>query len=549
MARTACKGNALQALCIAAVHVTVCTGARMHPAQRNERYHKELRKGPSNVDAADGSHTKSASFSPVEIDAIARALSSSYVLAHINRTSPALSVVDDCGKNGLGTHLNIIFSNAILAFATGRRLIVASELVKSAFHMPEGVLTKRSALGSSGRRQVTIHSHESVGRAIKLASDLHLEPNWFFPDELSQLESVQSAFQAVGASREQSRNGAWLMAVAARWLLASPTTTLQGILRKGVRVFASHCKHALGQPSSTAAVHLRTFADWSCKGWKPGTVECGQCIPRRHALGCRKQWSEELLRGVAKSRICVLVLSDMPSLAEAVVRRLDGPRIAAVSEHLLFGMNASFGARAQNYGGGEWYTANVVGDHLSPSFLGWGLLAGAEARALTSESTFGNSAALYGGIRANDLELDLRCIPAAAHDAARQSEPRWRFEALVGGQFGLTPDQNAQAWTYTKGQWEQRPGFRLTATSQIPRSKRDTCQMRAGNLSEAQAKCRGATRCGVLMDGGVPCDVITGAAQYEYDCPIVPSRQHRGLASRSQHGRGATGGKYLSHLR
>lgn len=360
---------------------------------------------------------------------------------------------------------------------------------------------------------------------MESASNCHLESDWFFPDELSQLESVRRSFQALGASHAQARNGAWLMAVAARWLLASPTPVLQRMWHQAAHVLASHCKHKMGGRASTAVVHLRTFADWNCRRWQAGTVECGQCLPVRPALGCLKRWSEELLKALATSHVCVLVLSDMPSLAEAVARRLDGPRVAAVTEHRLFGTNASFGAGAQNYGGGGWYTANLVGDRLSPSFFGWTLLAGADARALGGKSTFGTSAALLGGIKANDIQLDLNCVPLAAQDVARQSQPHWRFKALLGGHFELVRDRMAQVWTFTKGRWEERPGFRLMEKSATPKRQQDACKMRASNLLEAQEKCRGAARCvGVMMDDGVPCDVILGLAQYEYDCPIVLSR-------------------------
>ena len=46
--------------------------------------------------------------------------------------------------------------------------------------------------------------------------------------------------------------------------------------------------------------------------------------------------------------------------------------------------------------------------------------------------------------------------------------------------------------------------------------------MRRSSLREAQDKCEQEARCvGVFRDEGLPCDVISGNAQYQYDC-LVP---------------------------
>ena len=506
------------------VFVSVASARRtMHPSVRSPNFWRQSRLGPASLYVSSNQSTAAeASFAAAEFQGVIHALSSSYARLQAATVQPY--VVDNPGKNGVGNHLFIVCSNAILAVASQRRLVVASPLVNAMYHLPDGVLTKRP----NSSHALVLREHESVASAFESKRGHVLETYWFWPDQLSQLESVNKAFQQLGARPSQARNGAWLMEVAARWLFGSPKIALQRMHHRGAQLLARHCKQEMPKPSpfSYAVVHLRTFADWSCKTVNAGATECGQCVAKP-ALGCIERWAERLHRALAPTQICVLVLSDKPSLAEMVARQLTGTNMKAVSETQLFSQNVSFGARAQNFGhGGQWYTANSV-HGLSPSFLGWTLLAGADARLVTKSSTFGASAVLCGGTKRHDVQLDLLCIPEGAREVAKSSQQNWRFEALLADTPTLQHASGAMSWTYAQGKWEARADFILQpGRNDAPACTfcraNMRCQMRRSSLREAKDKCEQEARCvGVFRDEGLPCDVISGNAQYQYDC-LVP---------------------------
>ena len=503
---------------------------RAHPAVPNTNFWKQSRLAPASlyVVSPNQSTDAAASFAAAEFDKVVHALSSSYARLQAAAVQPY--VVDQPGENGVGNHLFIVCSNAILAVASQRRLVVASPLVNAMYRLPDSVLTKRP--NSSAVHTSVLRGHESVASAFESKRGHNLETYWFWPSQLAQLDSVNTAFQQLGAHPSQARNGAWLMEVVARWLFGAPKIALQRMHNRGAQLLARHCKQEMlgpavgARPFSYAVVHLRTYADWVCKSANAGTVECGQCVAKP-ALGCMERWAERLHRALAPTQVCVLVLSDKPSLAETVARQLTGTNIKAVSETQLFSQNVSFGARAQNFGhGGQWYTANSV-HGLSPSFLGWTLLAGADARVVTKTSTFGASAALCGGTKRHDIQLDLQCIPEGAQEVAKTSQQNWRFEALLADAPTLQHANGAMSWTYAQGKWEARADFILQpGRDDVPActfcraSMR--CKMRRSSLREAKDKCEQEARCvGVFRDKGLPCDVISGNAQYQYDC-LVP---------------------------